>query len=133
MARNEHGGSRWSKWLGPTLAVGIGIAYLIAFWAGGDPKSGVGGLALMSAVAVLLIVGGRSEVIRALRGQPSDERWRSFDLRATAFAGLVTIFAIIGGFLYEIARGHSGSPYAWLGALAGLSYLAAFFWLQRRS
>lgn len=87
----------------------------------------------MSAVAILLIVGGRSEAIRTFSGQPSDERWRSFDLRATAFAGLVTIFAIIGGFVYEIAQGHSGNPYTWLGAFAGLSYLAAFFWLQWRS
>jgi putative transcriptional regulator len=28
-------------------------------------------------------------------------------------------------FVIELARGRSGSPYSWLGAIAGLAYLAA--------
>ena len=32
------------------------------------------------------------------------------------------IAAIIIAFLVELARGHDGMPYAWLGAIGGLSY-----------
>jgi hypothetical protein len=38
---------------------------------------------------------------------------------------MVLIVAVIVAFLVEIARGHDGSPYTWLGALAGVAYLAA--------
>jgi hypothetical protein len=45
------------------------------------------------------------------------------DLRATALAGLVVITAVIVGFIVEVARGHDGSPYTWIGALGGVAYL----------
>jgi hypothetical protein len=35
-------------------------------------------------------------------------------------------------FLVEIARGHEGSPYTWLGALAGVAYVAAVAFLRWR-
>jgi hypothetical protein len=37
----------------------------------------------------------------------------------------VLIVAVIAGWLVEIARGHSGSPYDWLGAAGGLAYALA--------
>jgi presenilin-like A22 family membrane protease len=46
-------------------------------------------------------------------------------LRATAISGLAVITAIIVAFVIELARGHDGSPFTWLGAIAGLTYLAA--------
>jgi hypothetical protein len=42
------------------------------------------------------------------------------------------ISAIIVGFLVEVARGHSGSPYDWLGAIGGLAYLVAVIVLRIR-
>ena len=47
------------------------------------------------------------------------------DLQATAMAGLALIIAVIVAFIVEVARGHSGEPYDWLGAIGGLAYLAA--------
>jgi hypothetical protein len=35
-------------------------------------------------------------------------------------------------FVVEIARGHSGMPYAALGAVGGVAYLAALVWLRLR-
>jgi presenilin-like A22 family membrane protease len=32
---------------------------------------------------------------------------------------------VIIAFVIELARGHNGSPYAWLGAIGGLTYLVA--------
>jgi presenilin-like A22 family membrane protease len=37
----------------------------------------------------------------------------------------VVITAIIIAFLVEVARGNSGAPFTWLGAIAGLAYLLA--------
>jgi len=75
----------------------------------------------------VLLLGGRSETIRGLRGDGRDERFSRIDLHATAAAGLVVISAIIIAFVVELARGNDGAPYAWLGALAGIAYLVAVF------
>lgn len=45
---------------------------------------------------------------------------------------MVLIVAVIVGFMVEIARGQTGSPYSWLGALAGLTYIAAVIYLRIR-
>jgi hypothetical protein len=114
-----------SKWYLPLFAVALGLVMLAAQWIGGNPLSGLGSLAIMTAFGALVLLGGRSETIRGLRGDGRDERFRQIDLTATAAAGLAVITAIIVAFVVEIARGHSGMPYAWLGAIAGLAYLIA--------
>jgi len=75
---------------------------------------------------------GRSETIRGLRGDGRDERFAQIDLRATAITGLVLITVVIVAFFVEVARGHSGNPYMWLGALAGLTYVLAVVFLRWR-
>jgi hypothetical protein len=79
----------------------------------------------MTAFGALLLFGGRSETIRGLRGDGRDERFRQIDIHATAIAGLAVIAAIIIAFVVQLARGHNGSPYAWLGAIGGVAYLVA--------
>jgi hypothetical protein len=76
-------------------------------------------------LCTLILLGGRSETIRGLRGDGRDERFRMIDIHATALAGLAVITAIVIAFIVELANGHDGNPYAWLGAIAGLTYLAA--------
>jgi hypothetical protein len=114
-----------TKWFLPGFAVGLGLAVLAAYWIGGDLSSGLTSLGIMVAFGALILLGGRSETVRGLRGDGRDERFRQIDIHATAVAGMVVITAIIAAFLVEVARGHDGSPYAWLGAIAGLAYLAA--------
>ena len=114
-----------SKWLVPLFSVALGIVVFAAQWIGGDPGSGLESLAIMTAFGALILFGGRSETIRGLRGDGRDERFRQIDIHATALAGLAVIIAIIVAFVIELARGHSGSPYGWLGAIAGLTYLVA--------
>jgi hypothetical protein len=121
-----------SKWFLPLFTVGIGIAMLTAMWIGGDPSTGLFSLAVMAVFAALILVGGRSETIRGLRGDGRDERFRQIDIAATAIAGLVVIGAIIIAFLVEVARGQDGRPYSWLGAIGGLVYLAAIAALRLR-
>jgi hypothetical protein len=114
-----------TKWFLPGVAVGLGLAALAAYWIGGDPRSGLGSLGIMVSFGALILLGGRSETIRGLRGDGRDERFRQIDIHATAVAGMAVITAIIVAFMVEVARGHDGSPYAWLGAIAGLVYLVA--------
>jgi hypothetical protein len=94
-------------------------------WIGGDPRLGLYSLVVMVGFGPLILLGGRSETVRGLRGDGSDERFRQIDLTATAIAGLLLITVVIGAFLVEVARGQDGSPYAALGAIAGVAYLAA--------
>ena len=114
-----------SKWFLPLFAVALGFIMFVAQWIGGNPRSGLVSWAILAGFGGLVLLGGRSETIRGLRGDGRDERFRQIDIHATAIAGLAVILAVIIAFLVEMARGHSGSPYAWLGAIGGLAYLAA--------
>ena len=121
-----------SKWFLPLFAVALGVVMLVAQWIGGNAQSGLVSLGIMTAFGGLVLFGGRSETIRGLRGDGRDERFRQIDIHATALAGLAVITAIIVAFVTELARGHSGNPYGWLGAIAGISYLLAVLVLRIR-
>ncbi len=94
---------------------------------------GVTMMAVMVVYGAVLLPGGRSEVVRVLRAEPSDERWQAFDVKASAVAGGVAAVGLFSMRLYEFARGGTGMPYALLLALYGLSYVAALLVLRRRS
>jgi hypothetical protein len=121
-----------SRWFLPAFSVGLGLVLLAAMWIGGSPAGGFYSLAVMTGFGLLILFGGRSETIKGLRGDGRDERFRQIDVAATAIAGLSVITAIIVAFVVEVARGHSGSPYGWLGAIAGLAYLLAIAVLRLR-
>jgi hypothetical protein len=114
-----------SKWWLPLLSVALGLVVFAAQWIGGDPSGGLVSLGIMTAFGALILLGGRSETIRGLRGDGRDERFRMIDIHATALAGLAVILAVIIAFIVELARGHNGNPYSWLGAIGGLTYIAA--------
>jgi len=122
-----------SKWFLPLFSVALGFVMLAAMWIGGDLSTGLQSLAIMTAFGALILFGGRSETIRGLRGDGRDERFRQIDIHATALAGIAVITAIIVAFGVELARGHDGQPYAWLGAIGGLAYLVAIVVLRLRS
>lgn len=120
------------RWYVPTVATLIGVAYLIAGILGDDLRFGVTGLVLMLATAgTMVLVGRRSETVKGLLDR-QDERIRGIDNDASMFAGMVLVVAVIAGFVIEIARGQDGQPYAVLGAIAGVSYIAALVVLRLR-
>jgi hypothetical protein len=124
---------RDSSWFVPMFAVGLGVVMLIAEWIGGDPKGGVVSLGIMVVFAALIVVAaGHSGTAAIMRRPAVDERARSIDLAATAFAGVVLIVAVLVAFVYELAKGQDASPYTQLGALAGVAYLFALIVGQRR-
>ncbi|MBV8597477.1 MAG: hypothetical protein JO017_01520 [Actinobacteria bacterium] len=121
-----------SKWFLPGFAVALGLVAFAAQWVGGHAGSGLVSLAIMTAFAAFVLGGGRSETIRGLRGDGRDERFREIDVRATAFAGLALIVAVIVASLVELARNRNPAPYDWLAAVAGVTYIAAVVALRVR-
>jgi hypothetical protein len=114
-----------SKWTIPAFSVAIGVVLLGANIAGHQLVLGLWSLGIMVLFGAAVLLGGRSETVRGLRGDGRDERFAMLDLQATAMAGLALIIAVIVAFIVEVARGHSGEPYDWLGAIGGVAYLAA--------
>ena len=121
-----------TRWFLPLFAVFLGLMFLAAQWIGDDPEGGLVSLGIMVAFGALILAGGRSETIRGLRGDGRDERFAMIDLKATALAGMVLIATVIGAFVVEMARGEDGSPYSFLGAVAGIAYLVAVVGMRMR-
>ena len=122
-----------SKWFLPLFSVFLGGLIFAAQAIGGDPSGGAVSFGILALFGLALLLGGRSETIRGLRGDGRDERFAKMDLHATAIAGTAVITAIIVAFLVEIAQGKDGMPYAWLGAIGGLTYVAAIVVFRLRS
>jgi hypothetical protein len=122
-----------TKWFLPLFSVGLGLVFLAALWAGGDRRGGFEALAVMAGLGLLVLAGGRSELIRGLRGDGRDEYWQRLDIHATVLAGNVAIGLIIGMCAWEWAHGRDGTPYAQLGAITGIAYVIAIGVLRWRS
>ena len=122
-----------TKWFLPLFSLVLGFVFFGALWAGGDRRGGFEALAVMSVLAILILAGGRSELIRGLRGDGRDEYWQRIDIHATVLAGNVAIAAIIGMCVWEWAHGRDGTPYAQLGAITGVAYVVAVGVLRWRS
>ena len=116
-----------SKWFLPSFSLVLGLVMLAVSWLGGHPGQGVISLAVL-----VILLAGRSETIRGLRGDGRDERFAQIDLLATAVSGLAVIVALIVAWLVATARGQSGQPYDWLLAIAGLAYALAVGWFRWR-
>jgi hypothetical protein len=54
----------------------LGVAILVAAWAGGDPAFGAFGLGLMTALGAVFLLGGRSETLSGLGRPGRDEHGR---------------------------------------------------------
>jgi hypothetical protein len=103
-----------------------------AAWAGGDHGFAVFALVLMTALAIVLVVAASySETVGHLLDR-RDERITGLDRDASLFSGMVLLVAVLGGFIGDLATGGDGQPYSWMGAVAGVSYLAALITLRLR-
>ena len=132
MTRNRRQAITSSKWFLPLFSIGIGVVILLTSWLGGQLAVGLIALVVLIGFGLFVLLAGRSETIRGLRGDGRDERFAQIDLTATAVTGLVLIVALVVAWLVQIAQGHSGSPYGWLMAVGGLAYLLAVAFLRWR-
>ena len=121
-----------NRYFMPLFSLFMGAVVFAAFAIGDDVTSGLFAIALFAGIAALFFFARRNETIQGLGGPGRDERWALIDLSATAASGAVLIAVIIGCWLVEVAKGQDGSPYAQLGAVAGLAYIVAVAVMRRR-
>jgi hypothetical protein len=121
-----------SKWVFPLFAGGLGVLMLGAEAIAGHPRRGLESLGIFVILALVILAGGRSETVRGLRGDGSDERFEMIGLRAGAFAGLVLTLTLAGGVLWRVAEGRDTGLFGWLALLAGGCYLTAFLYQRLR-
>jgi Na+/melibiose symporter-like transporter len=120
------------RFVTPILGIVFGLLFFVIYAVRGDWTSAVTSLAIMAVYsAVLLTLGRRSETIGLLGGDVPDERGRANSLRSLAFTGEVLILVVIAMFIWEVAHGRDGNPWAALGAIAGVSFGAATAWNTR--
>ena len=122
-----------SRYFMPLFSLFMGALVLGAFAIGGDVKNGLYSVPLFVGIAAVFFFARRNETVQGIGGPGRDERWAMIDIHATALAGMVTIAVVLGAFAYEIANGEDGSPYAQIGAVAGIAYIVAVAVLRRRS
>jgi hypothetical protein len=121
-----------SRWFLPLFCLAMGVVLFVAAWIGDDPGKGAFFLGVMAAFGLLVLLGGRSETVRGLRGDGRDERFRMIDVHASAIAGIVLVTVLIGAWIVELARGRDGEPYTQLMAVGGVAYLAAVAFMRWR-
>ena len=89
---------------------------------------------VMVVYGLILLLGRRWELIGVIAAPQSDERSWFVHTRAAAAAGQVMALVIVGGFLYDLARGAGdGSWWAPLGGVFGVTYLIALLIFVRRT
>jgi hypothetical protein len=88
---------------------------------------------IMVVYGLILLAGRRWDPIAVLSAPGQDERASQVHTRAAATAGQVLALVIVGGFLYDVARGAvDQSIWPPLGGVFGVSYLVALFIAMRR-
>jgi hypothetical protein len=126
-------GTARGRWAGAIGFAVCGVVVAAAELIGGESTGQViFAVVLFGGIALVLALGGRSESIRAFRGDVQDERLDDIQLRAQALAGRLVIVAVVIAFLVELTRGNSGAPYSWLAAVGGFTYLGAYLYGTRR-
>jgi hypothetical protein len=122
-----------TKWFLPAIVVGATGIFFVAMWAGGlgTGKSVSFALGMLS-VATVFVLGGRSETIRGMRGDGTDERFRQIALEATAVSCCVLVVAILVGYIVELTRGHEYGTFLWLLLIFAVSYVVSFVVLRLR-
>ena len=119
-----------TKWLLPLFSVALGLLFGAALWAGGERRAGLESLAIMVGLGLVFLLGGRSDLIRGLRGDGRDGYWQRIDVHATALAGNVLILVILGMCALGVGARRERQPYAQLGAIASIAYVAALGFLR---
>ena len=117
----------------PAVCLVLGGLVFAALAVGGNVADGAGAFGVMAVVAALFAFARRSDTLQGLAGPGRDERWAAIDVRATAIAGMTLVVGILGGWLWELAHGHDGSPYGQLAAVSGVAYVIAVAVLRARS
>ncbi len=120
------------RWVGSGIFVVVGIATLALSVAWHHADDGWWALGLSLAFAVVLAVGGRSDFLRTMRGDP-DERGAQLTLvTSNIVLNLVAAVAVVGAILEQAHGGHLG-PWTLACITGGALYLATFLVVRARA
>lgn len=123
----------WRGWSTALSLVAVGAVALAVEAADGDVLAGLGWFAVLGGLAAVLVLGGRYDAVRLARGDGGDERETHIETQAMAVVGTVLVTALTTALLVELLQGDDPAPYSWIMAVGGVTYVAAWAWLRRRS
>jgi uncharacterized membrane protein len=122
------------NWLAVAAAPVGGIAMCVAAVASGRPGLGIACLAITFGFAAVLVILSRFTDIGATLGDDvHEERNVHIHQRAALYTLNILALFLIGGVVYELARGGDGDPYAALAAVGGVTYVVCLLVLNWRS
>ncbi len=111
---------RQTRWNHPAGTLALGILLGGAAWLGGKPTKGLFLLGVFVVVAIgVAVATARSERFRETF--EADERFKVADLQAGRAAAVAMLAVLVGGFMFELARGRT------LGPISGLTFIVGAF------
>ncbi|RJL20835.1 hypothetical protein [Bailinhaonella thermotolerans] len=122
-----------NRWFFPVFCLVLGLLMGVPTMLRGDVGLGIAFVAIMVGyAAILMLTRRRSETTSILSGELSDERHKLNELRARGATANVLALVTVGGFLVQVWRGEDATAFAALGAVGGLTYIAALVYHSRR-
>ncbi|MEO3827503.1 ABC transporter permease [Actinomadura sp. B10D3] len=111
-----------SRWAVPGLALGAGIVVGAVLAADGRSGTALVALAALAGYAVYLAYRRNEPALPFSESFGSGTRARAH-LRASAMTGDMLTVAVVAALVVQALRGADVTPYAWLAAVAGVTYL----------
>jgi predicted membrane protein DUF2178 len=132
MSRSET--RRKINWYAVAVAPIGGIAMCVAAVTSDRLWLGIACLAITFGFSAVLVIVSRFSDTGALLGDDvHEERNVHIHQRAALYTLSILALFIIGGGVYDLARGGDGGPYTFLGFVGGLTYVICLLILNRRS
>jgi hypothetical protein len=115
------------------LSVVIGVVMGVVGFLQGEILAGVLAILFMTGVAAFLLLGSRfSDTVALLGDDIHEERNVEIHRRSALITlNLVAAFVVVAA-LVDFARGGAGTPWVWLAALIGGTYVVCLLVLNRR-
>lgn len=110
------------RWAVPGITLGTGVVVGVLLAADGRTGTALVALAALTGYAAYLAYRRNEPALPFSEGFGTGTRARAH-LRAAAMTGDVLTVAVIGALIVEALRGADITPYAWLAAVAGATYL----------
>jgi uncharacterized membrane protein len=122
------------NWLAVAAAPIGGIAMCVGAGLSDRVWLGIACLAITFGFSAVLVIVSRFSDTGALLGDDvHEERNVHIHQRASIYTLNILALVIIGGGVYDLARGGDGTPYTALAAVAGVTYVICLLILNRRS
>jgi hypothetical protein len=116
------------------LSIILGLVMFGVSINNGEPWLGAGFLIVTWGFAAFLYFGSRiSDTIALISDDIQDERHVHIHQKAALYTLYTLAAVIVAVAVVDIARGGAGSPYTWLAAVGGVTYLALLVVFSRRS